>query len=288
MSERGTRQGFTLIEVLIVLVIVGLATSGLVLSVGAVTRAHLRSSSWTVAAAVRQAYSHAVSTGKATRVVLDFEARTVFIEDTPGRLVLNRSDETGSGLHREDVDTDDQPAPAAGQPAATDEPSALDQAGGGALTGSSPLGSALSLGMAMMNGQQGDMASMLTGAGGQVTITDPFLAALSGQVVAGSASGYRRPQFAALEGKAGQPHELGGSTQFLAVFTPHDPKGRTEGKGFLYFFPGGVTEHAIVQLTDGQDRTYSVEIHPLTGRAVVHAEAIEPAEDLDALQEAEE
>ncbi|MCU0663849.1 MAG: prepilin-type N-terminal cleavage/methylation domain-containing protein [Myxococcota bacterium] len=287
MRRRGQTAGFTLIEVMIVLVIVGLATSGIVLSVGAVTRARLRSSCWTVAAAARAAYSHSVSTGKATRVVLDFEARTVHIEDTEGRLVLNRSDETGSGLHREDVKEDetDEAAPAA----TGDAPEAGAAGNASALSsGSSPMGSALSLGMAMMNGGGTDMASMLTGENGMVTVTDPFLASLSGQRSAGSAKGYRRPSFAPVEGKAGQPHELGGQTQFAAVYTPHDPRGRKEGKAFLYFFPGGLTEHAIVQLTDGEERTYSLEIHPLTGRAVVHTEAIEPAEDLDALQEGDE
>lgn len=287
MSTSGKKTGFTLIEVMITLVIVGLGTTGLILSVGAVTRAHLRSSCWTVAAATRAAYSHSVSTGKATRVVLDFEKRTIHLEDTPGRLVLNRLDETGSGLHREDVDTDEEPAAPNAEGDA--EGDAEGEGSPGVLSGGgSPLGSALSMGMAMLGGQGTDMGSMLTGADGAVTVTDPFLSALSGQAQAGSAKGYVKPSFTAVEGKAGQPRELAGDTQFAMVYTPHDPRGRSEGRAFLYFFSGGLTEHAIVQLKDGKDRTYSVEIHPLTGRARVHTEAVEPKEELDDLQEGEE
>jgi hypothetical protein len=63
---------------------------------------------------------------------------------------------------------------------------------------------------------------------------------------------------------------------------------REEGKAYIYFFPNGVTEHSIVQVSDGSDRVYSVEVHPLSGRAFIHNEPIEPEEELDELQEAEE
>ena len=66
-----------------------------------------------------------------------------------------------------------------------------------------------------------------------------------------------------------------------ALITPHETDKRTDGEGSLYFFPGGVTEHAVVQLSDSSETVYSVEIHPLTGNARIHNFAYEPVEELD-------
>lgn len=74
---------------------------------------------------------------------------------------------------------------------------------------------------------------------------------------------------------------IGTNIQILKLITPHEREPRDSGKGGIYFFPGGITEHAVVQLTDASDTVYSVEIHPLTGRAQVHNYAFEPVELLD-------
>ncbi len=74
----------------------------------------------------------------------------------------------------------------------------------------------------------------------------------------------------------------------MVVYTPHAPHPIEEGRAYIYFFPGGVTEHSIIQLSDGDERIYSVEIHPISGRAIIHNEAVEPEEELDDLQEADE
>jgi len=66
-----------------------------------------------------------------------------------------------------------------------------------------------------------------------------------------------------------------------ALITPHETDGRTDGEGSIYFFPGGLTEHAVVQLSDSSDTVYSVEIHPLTGNARIHNFAYEPLDELD-------
>ena len=53
---------------------------------------------------------------------------------------------------------------------------------------------------------------------------------------------------------------------------------RERGKGYIYFWPGGQSEHAVVQLVDNADHVYSVEVHPLTGRARIYPYAYEPEE----------
>jgi Tfp pilus assembly protein FimT len=69
---------------------------------------------------------------------------------------------------------------------------------------------------------------------------------------------------------------LGRRVQIVKLIVPHQPAPLEQGKGGVHFFPGGMTEHAVLQLSDGGDTVYSVEIHPLTGRARVYPKAYEP------------
>jgi prepilin-type N-terminal cleavage/methylation domain-containing protein len=74
---------------------------------------------------------------------------------------------------------------------------------------------------------------------------------------------------------------VGDAISIHALITPHETDTRTDGEGSVYFFPGGLTEHAVIQLTDSSDTVYSVEIHPLTGNARIHNFAYEPLDELD-------
>ena len=95
-----------------------------------------------------------------------------------------------------------------------------------------------------------------------------------------------RPSFGAspfsqLEGRRYAPRPIGDGIAIVRLITPHEPEPREDGRGSLYFFPGGQTEHAVIWLSDGGDQVFSVEIHPLTGRGRVRAHAYEPEELLD-------
>jgi general secretion pathway protein H len=74
---------------------------------------------------------------------------------------------------------------------------------------------------------------------------------------------------------------VGDGISVHALITPHESDTRTDGEGSVYFFPGGVTEHAVIQLSDSSDTVYSIEIHPLTGNARIHNFAYEPLSELD-------
>ena len=100
MGWKRKKNGFSFIEVMIVVVIIGLMMAGVGLSIGATSRVKLRSSCWTLMAAIRYAYSRAVTQGTTTRLVLDFDSRSMHIDETKGRVVLNREDETGEGVKR--------------------------------------------------------------------------------------------------------------------------------------------------------------------------------------------
>jgi len=81
---------------------------------------------------------------------------------------------------------------------------------------------------------------------------------------------------------------VGRGVQIIKLLVPHSPEPVTKGEGSVHFFPGGHTERAVVQLGDGRGGVYSVEVHPLTGRVKVYAEAYEPKELLDEINGKEE
>jgi prepilin-type N-terminal cleavage/methylation domain-containing protein len=96
-----------------------------------------------------------------------------------------------------------------------------------------------------------------------------------------------RSPFQPIANASGQPlkqyaaQPLGDGILIHGLITPHETETRTDGEGAVYFFPGGVTEHAVIQLSDSSETVYSVEIHPLTGDARIHNFAYEPVDELD-------
>ena len=70
-----------------------------------------------------------------------------------------------------------------------------------------------------------------------------------------------------------------GRAQLFDVFTPRQREPYTKGRAYLYFFPDGHTEHAVVRLTDGGDSWYSLIVHPLTGRVEVKSEKVDVRSD---------
>ena len=75
-------------------------------------------------------------------------------------------------------------------------------------------------------------------------------------------------------GKEGRP--LGSGVSFRQVQTEHDGEPRTEGTAYLYFWPGGDTELASVQLRKtGGGQGLTVMVSPLTGRARIERGSVE-------------
>jgi general secretion pathway protein H len=87
--------------------------------------------------------------------------------------------------------------------------------------------------------------------------------------------GTQRPSFESLKGlelageSVGEPHDLGTSIEYHQVQTEHDADPHTDGRAYLYFWPGGETEWASVQLRRSGEKTtgLTVLVSPLTGRA---------------------
>jgi hypothetical protein len=69
---------------------------------------------------------------------------------------------------------------------------------------------------------------------------------------------------------------IGDGIRLHKVIVAHETEQKTEGVTDLFFFPSGLTQHAVVQLADKNDTIFSVEIHPLTGKGKVHDVPYEP------------
>jgi general secretion pathway protein H len=106
-----------------------------------------------------------------------------------------------------------------------------------------------------------------------------------------------RPEFAPVKqfgfdgDDPGQGRGLGAGVKFKQVQTDHDEDPRTSGRAYLYFWPGGGTERAVVQVVrEGDKEGLSVVVSPLTGRAKIErgAVAIEGSRNDDEFGQLEE
>jgi general secretion pathway protein H len=71
------------------------------------------------------------------------------------------------------------------------------------------------------------------------------------------------------------------NAKLSSYYTPRLLEPRTQGQVYLYFFPLGQTEPAILHVSDKDGQNfYSLLVHPLTGRVKIHPGYIEPRVDV--------
>jgi general secretion pathway protein H len=85
------------------------------------------------------------------------------------------------------------------------------------------------------------------------------------------------------------PRPLGRGIKFREIQTGHDDQSRTTGRAYLYFWPGGQTERASVQLRIGDSMderdALTLLVSPLTGKVTVKPGALPlviPTDDKEA------
>jgi general secretion pathway protein H len=88
---------------------------------------------------------------------------------------------------------------------------------------------------------------------------------------------------------------LGQGVRFRKVETAHSPDGQTSGRAYLYFWPGGQTERAAIQLalksnSEDLDSGMTILVSALTGRVrtVAGAKSMDPLRDDGTFQERED
>ncbi len=91
-------------------------------------------------------------------------------------------------------------------------------------------------------------------------------------------------------GKGGKPLPRG--ITFRSVQTTHDDLARTAGRAYVYFWPGGRTERACIQVrigkSDSVDQAMTVLVSPLTGRVAIKGgaeELVVPTDDAQSERE---
>jgi general secretion pathway protein H len=86
----------------------------------------------------------------------------------------------------------------------------------------------------------------------------------------------KRARFAAFKETALKPVALK-NVKIRSVYTPRVADPVTSGRAYIYFFPLGQTEPAIITLSDPEGETlYSLVVHPITGRVRVYNRAVNP------------
>jgi general secretion pathway protein H len=85
----------------------------------------------------------------------------------------------------------------------------------------------------------------------------------------------KRAKFDAFRETAVKPITLKSGVVLADIYTPRLLKPMTEGKGYVYFFPMGMTEAAVIHLSDGKQTFYTLIVHPLTGRVSVKNSYVE-------------
>ena len=86
----------------------------------------------------------------------------------------------------------------------------------------------------------------------------------------------KRAKFDAFRETAVKPIALKSGVVMADIYTPRLLKPLAEGKGYVYFFPMGMTEAAVIHLSDGKETFYTLVVHPLTGRVTVKNSYVEP------------
>ena len=86
----------------------------------------------------------------------------------------------------------------------------------------------------------------------------------------------KRARFAAFKETALKPVKLK-KLRIRSVYTPRLTDPVTSGRAYLYFYPLGQTEPAIITLSDESGESiYSLVVHPITGRVRVYNQEVKP------------
>jgi general secretion pathway protein H len=213
---RGRARGMTLLEILVVMVIMVVATGAVVLGSGQTSSARLKQSTALVAGAVRLAFSRANTTAKPVRIAFDFEKSTIALEESDGAMLVQSGDKTGTG---------------------------------GAAAANGAEEAAIAENKRILDGPSAPRAKFRGVEEGALHTSDA---------------------------KKG-PRALPNGIRLRSIQTGHDDTPRTDGRGYLYFWPGGQTERAAIQVAVGEQPTdsqiFTLLVAPLTGRVTVKAGA---------------
>jgi general secretion pathway protein H len=228
--------GFTLIEIMVVLVIIALVGSLGIRGFRSLARSDLRTSATNLAGAMRFLFDRASTTGKVHRLVLDLEKGRYWAEVSDDKFFIPRDSESPEALRRrEDLE------------ALEDDEKRKKQEEADKIAAASSSSSSSSSGTSF------DVAKL------EIGEFKP-----------------KRARFAAFNETALKPVTLKKAV-LRSVYTPRVTEAITTGRAYIYFFPLGQTEPAIVTLSDPSGETiFSLVAHPITGRVRIYNQEVKP------------
>jgi len=225
-------RGFTLIEVIVVLAIIGLIMGLGVRGMRSLAKSDLRESSAHLSGAMRYLFDRASTTGKIHRLVIDMETEQYWAEVSDDRFFIPRESESEQALRRrenKEADEDEE------------EQKRLERISKNYDNSSTPSSSSFDLSKL----EVGDFKP-------------------------------KRARFAAFKEVAIKPVKLK-KAKIRSVYTPRLTDPLTSGRAYVYFFPLGQTEPAIITMSDDSGPpTYSLVVHPITGRVRVYDQEVLP------------
>lgn len=238
MTQRRRTSGFTLIEMMVAIAVIGALITAASLTVKNLTRSDLRSAARRTSAAMRFAFDRATLTGSYLRLVFDLDKGEIWAEATESRVALRMSkedlgEESKSGSKRTTKKAKTPLLPFLGS-------EKTDKAGG--------------------EQPEGEMAP--------IGIDSKALTEEWEQDLAPPEK--PKPEFQALKGPGSKRIKLARGISVSAVVTPRMTEPVEKGKAYVYFFPQGNSEPAIIHFVDRDEEYYSVVLHPVTGQAKVY------------------
>jgi general secretion pathway protein H len=238
-SARRVSQGFTLIEVMVAMMVVALIATIGVKGFRTVTKGNLREGSAHMAGAIRFLFDRASITGKYHRLVIDLNEGRYWAEVSDDRFYAPNQAESEPERQKREEKED-----------AVEEEERKRQERQQLLYGNSSSSSSSS---SASSSSSFDMSKMEVG---------EFRP--------------RRARFAAFKETALKPVTLK-KVRIKSVYTPRMTDPVTAGRVYLYFYPLGQTEPAVITLTDETgENVFSLVVHPITGKVKIYNVEVKP------------
>jgi general secretion pathway protein H len=238
-ARRAAQRGMTLIEIMIVMIVIAVVMAGVVMGSGQLGMSRLKHTATAITGASRVAFTRATATSKSMRLVFDIDASTMWLEEGDSPMLVQSKDTTSTG---------------GADPVTAAEKRAVAE------------------GEAIVKGPRAPRAHFHAVNG--ISITADVAkqpAAATAATPAPEASASSGPPSTSNGGKG--PISLPRGIKFREIQTAHDDAPRTSGRAYLYYWPGGLTERASIQIrmgdsTDDSD-TLTLVLSPLTGKITV-------------------
>jgi general secretion pathway protein H len=240
-SARRLSQGFTLIEVMVAMMVIALIATIGVRGFRTVTKGNLREGSAHMAGAIRFLFDRASITGKYHRLVIDLNEGRYWAEVSDDRFYAPNQAESEPERQKREAKED-----------AVEEDERKRKEKQELLYGNSSSSGASS--SSASSSSSFDMSKMEVG---------EFRP--------------RRARFAAFKETALKPVTLKKEVRIKSVYTPRMTDPVTAGRVYLYFYPLGQTEPAVITLTDKSGETvFSLVVHPITGKVKIYNVEVKP------------